>query len=157
MTIVRDNIHVRSVRSRLLEANFGSARINQFQENTANDLKEGLGKIRKANGGKELKGLVLDLRNNPGGLLTQAIKVSDLFLTEGVIVYTDGRVKSQQQRFFAHKRATEDEYPIVVLVNGGSASASEIVAGALKDHGRGLVLGTATFGKGSGSNHYGIG
>jgi carboxyl-terminal processing protease len=89
------------------------------------------------------------MRNNPGGLLAQAVRVSDMFLKEGVIVYTDGRVDAQKQKFFAHARGTEPDYPIVVLVNGGSASASEIVAGALKDHGRALILGTQTFGKGS--------
>jgi carboxyl-terminal processing protease len=117
-------------------------------EKTFDDLKAGLRAIRTQSGG-DISGLVLDLRNNPGGLLTQAIKVSDMFLKEGVIVYTDGRVEAQKQKFFAHSRDTEPGYPIVVLVNGGSASASEIVAGALKDHGRALILGTQTFGKGS--------
>ncbi len=93
--------------------------------------------------------MILDVRNNPGGLLTQAIQVSDLFLSEGVIVYTDGRLENQKQKFFASGRGTEPDYPIVVLINEGSASASEILAGALKDHGRGLILGTQSFGKGS--------
>ncbi len=148
VTLLRDNIQVRSVRSRYLGDRFGYVRINQFMEKTFDDLKGALRSIRKESNG-DLAGLVLDLRNNPGGLLTQAIKVSDMFLKEGVIVYTDGRVESQKQKFFAHARDTEPEYPVVVLVNGGSASASEIVAGALKDHGRALILGTQTFGKGS--------
>src|SRR5881398_3071675 len=96
-----------------------------------------------------LQGLVLDLRNDPGGLLTQAVKVSDLFLDSGLIVYTDGRLENQRQKYFAHKPGTWSEFPMVVLVNGGSASASEIVAGALQDHKRALVLGTQTLGKGS--------
>lgn len=148
VTLLRDNIQVRSVRSRYLGDQFGYIRINQFMEKTFDDLKTALRTIRR-DSGSDLAGLVLDLRNNPGGLLTQAIKVSDAFLKEGVIVYTDGRVESQKQKFFAHARDTEPQYPIVVLVNGGSASASEIVAGALKDHGRALILGTQTFGKGS--------
>ena len=92
---------------------------------------------------------MLDLRNNPGGLLTQAVRVSDLFLDSGMIVYTDGRLESQKQRYYAHKRKNHVESPMVVLVNGGSASAAEIVAGALQDHRRALILGTQTFGKGS--------
>ncbi|MEN9846902.1 MAG: hypothetical protein RIS36_2049, partial [Pseudomonadota bacterium] len=103
----------------------------------------------KDNNGNELRGLILDLRNNPGGLLAQAVRIGDMFLKEGVIVYTDGRIDAQKQKFFAHSRGTEPDYPIVVLVNGGSASASEIIAGALKDHGRALIVGTQTFGKGS--------
>ncbi|HEX9145969.1 MAG TPA: S41 family peptidase, partial [Candidatus Binatia bacterium] len=93
--------------------------------------------------------LVLDLRNNPGGLLTQAVRVSDLFLDSGLIVYTEGRIESQKQKYFAQKEGTWMDFPMVVLVNGGSASASEIVAGALQDHKRAVVLGTKTFGKGS--------
>jgi len=92
---------------------------------------------------------VLDLRNNPGGLLTQAVRVTDLFLDSGMIVYTDGRLESQKQKYFARKEGSWTEFPIVVLVNGGSASASEIVAGALQDHKRAVILGTKTFGKGS--------
>ncbi len=92
---------------------------------------------------------MLDLRNNPGGLLTQAVRVSDLFLDSGMIVYTDGRLESQKQRYYSHKRKNHVECPMVVLVNGGSASAAEIVAGALQDHRRALILGTQTFGKGS--------
>jgi len=148
VTLLRDNIQVRSVRSRFLGDGFGYVRINQFMEKTFDDLKAGLRAVRGEAKG-DIRGLILDVRNNPGGLLAQAIKVSDMFLKEGVIVYTDGRVDAQKQKFFAHARDTEPGYPIVVLVNGGSASASEIVAGALKDHGRALILGTQTFGKGS--------
>jgi len=149
LTIVRDNIEVRSVKGRYLEDGFGYVRVSQFMEHTADDLKAALNAMVKQSGLPELRGLIVDLRNNPGGLLAQAVRVSDMFLKEGVIVYTDGRVDSQKQKFFAHGRGTEPEYPIVILVNGGSASASEIVAGALKDHGRALIIGTQTFGKGS--------
>lgn len=149
VTIIRDNIEVRSVKSRYLGDGYAYVRVSQFMEHTADDLKAALNAATKQSGAPELRGLILDLRNNPGGLLAQAVRVSDMFLKEGVIVYTDGRVESQKQKFFAHGRGTEPDYPIVILVNGGSASASEIVAGALKDHGRAIVLGTQTFGKGS--------
>ncbi len=148
-TLIRDKITVRSVKGRYLSDGFAYVRISQFMEKTADDLRKALKLLADKSEDQQLHGLVLDLRNNPGGLLTQAIMVSDMFLDEGVIVYTDGRVENQKQKFFAHGRATERDYPIVVLVNGGSASASEIVAGALKDHGRALILGTQTFGKGS--------
>lgn len=146
--LVRDNIQIHSVRSKGLGDGFGYVRLSQFMEKTADDLKTDLQALKQQAGG-EIKGLILDLRNNPGGLLNQAIRVSDLFLNEGVIVYTEARVESQRQKFFAHVRGTEPEYPMIVLINSGSASASEIVAGALKDHGRALLLGTQTFGKGS--------
>lgn len=149
VTIIRDNIEVKSVRGRYLGDGLGYARISQFMEHTADDLKAALNQMVRDNQGKDLRGLILDLRNNPGGLLAQAVRIGDMFLKEGVIVYTDGRVDAQKQKFFAHSRGTEPDYPIVILVNGGSASASEIIAGALKDHGRALVLGTQTFGKGS--------
>ena len=144
--LVRDVIPIKSVKSRLLEKNYGYVRITNFQSKTSDDLHKALKDLSKEG---ELKGLVLDLRNNPGGLLDQAVKVSDTFLEEGLIVYTDGRLKEQQMRFTAHKSGTEPPYPVVVLVNGGSASASEIVAGALQDHKRAIILGTQTFGKGS--------
>jgi carboxyl-terminal processing protease len=149
VTIVRDIIAVRSVKARYLGDGFGYVRVSQFMEHTADDLKTALKSITKDSSLPELRGLILDLRNNPGGLLTQAVKIGDMFLKEGVIVYTDGRVEAQKQKYFAHARGTEPEYPMVVLVNSGSASASEIVAGALKDHGRALILGQQTFGKGS--------
>ena len=147
--IIRDVIKVKSVRYRLLESGFVYVRVAQFQERSAAEVLKGLEKMKKKLGETEVAGLVLDLRNNPGGLLTQAIKVSDIFLKDGVIVYTDGRLETQKQHYYGHDDGNEPSYPIVVLVNGGSASASEIVAGALKDHNRAVVLGTQTFGKGS--------
>ncbi len=149
VTIIRDNIEVKSVRSRYLGDGLAYVRVSQFMEHTSDDLKAALDQMVKDNNNHELRGLILDLRNNPGGLLAQAVRIGDMFLKEGVIVYTDGRVDAQKQKFFAHSRGTEPDYPIVVLVNGGSASASEIIAGALKDHGRALIVGTQTFGKGS--------
>jgi len=145
--LVRDVIRVQSVRSRVLEEGYGYIRLAQFQERTDRDLQKALEKLSQEKGG--LKGLVLDMRNNPGGLLTQAVRVSDMFLDSGMIVYTEGRLESQKQKYFAHKEGTWSNFPIVVLVNGGSASASEIVAGALQDHKRAVILGTKTFGKGS--------
>ena len=149
ITVIRDVIKVKSIRSRMLENGVGYVRLAQFQEGSAKEFVDALEKLKQENKGKTLEGLVLDVRNNPGGLLTQAIRVSDIFLTEGIIVYTDGRLESQKQKYFAHDDKREPEYPIVVLINGGSASASEIVAGALQDHGRALILGTKSFGKGS--------
>jgi carboxyl-terminal processing protease len=146
-TLVRDTIRVQSVRSRVLEEGYGYVRLAQFQERSDRDLQKALEKLAAEKGG--IKGLVLDLRNNPGGLLTQAVRVSDLFLDSGLIVYTEGRIESQKQKYFAQKDGTWSGFPMVVLVNGGSASASEIVAGALQDHKRAVVLGTKTFGKGS--------
>lgn len=146
-TITRDIIAVKSVKTKALEPGYGYVRVAQFQEKTDSDLDKALDKMEKENGG--LKGLVLDLRNNPGGLLDQAVKVSDDFLESGLIVYTDGRIEGQKMTFSAKKEGTRPNYPIVVLVNAGSASASEIVAGALQDHERALILGTQTFGKGS--------
>jgi carboxyl-terminal processing protease len=146
-TLVRDSIRVQSVRARTLEAGYRYVRVAQFQERTDRDLQNALEKL---SGEKEgIRGLVLDLRNNPGGLLTQAVRVSDLFLDSGLIVYTEGRQDNQKQKYFAHKDNSWMEFPMIVLVNGGSASASEIVAGALQDHKRAVVLGTKTFGKGS--------
>jgi len=147
-TIVGDIVKVVSVDGRLLEGDYGYVRIRALQERTDRDLRRELEQIAKENQG-DLQGLVLDLRDNPGGLLDQAVKVADKWLADGLIVYTKGRVDSQKQEFRAHTNGTEPEYPIVVLVNGGTASASEIVAGALQDHHRALVLGTQTFGKGS--------
>jgi len=147
VTLTREIIKIRSVKSKMLESGYGYVRVTQFQERTDDDLERALKALDKEAGG--LQGLVLDLRNDPGGLLTQAVKVSDLFLDSGLIVYTDGRLENQRQKYFAHKPGTWSEFPMVVLVNSGSASASEIVAGALQDHKRALVLGTTTFGKGS--------
>ena len=146
-SIVRDTIRVQSVRSRVLEEGYAYIRLAQFQERSDRDLQKALEKLSSEKGG--VKGLVLDLRNNPGGLLTQAVRVADLFLDSGMIVYTEGRLENQKQKYFARKEGSWTEFPIVVLVNGGSASASEIVAGALQDHKRAVILGTKTFGKGS--------
>ncbi len=146
-TIIRAVIKIKSVKYRSLEEGYGYIRITQFQSKTGNDLEKALDELEGANGG--LKGLVLDLRNNPGGLLQQAVIVSDKFLEEGLIVYTKGRAPGQDMEFSAQKSGTHSDYPIIVIVNGGSASASEIVAGALQDHKRGVILGTQTFGKGS--------
>ncbi len=146
-TLVRDTIRVQSVRSRTLEEGYGYIRLAQFQERSDRDVEKALEKLAAEKGG--IKGLVLDLRNNPGGLLTQAVRVSNLFLDSGLIVYTEGRIESQKQKYFAQKEGAWMGFPMVVLVNGGSASASEIVAGALQDHKRAVVLGTKTFGKGS--------
>jgi carboxyl-terminal processing protease len=149
ITVVRDIIKVKSVRSRTLDDGFGYIRLAQFQEGSAREFKKAYAKLIEDSSEKKLKGLVLDLRNNPGGLLTQAIRVSDIFLKDGVIVYTEGRIESQKQKYFAHDDKSEPVHPIVVIVNGGSASASEIVAGALQDHRRALILGQQSFGKGS--------
>jgi carboxyl-terminal processing protease len=146
-TITRDVIPIRSVRSKVLEEGYGYIKINQFIERTYPDMKKALDQLEGKDG--KLKGLVLDLRNDPGGLLEQAVKVADEFLDSGLIVYTEGRVEGQKMKFYARKKDRVREYPIILLVNAGSASASEIVAGALQDHGRAVILGTPTFGKGS--------
>jgi carboxyl-terminal processing protease len=146
--IQRDVVKVVSVESRLLEPGFGYVRLRSFQERTADELHEQLEGLVAQNDGKPLEGLVVDLRDNPGGLLDQAVRVADEWLSEGLIVYTKGRVEAQRQEFRAVPDG-EAGYPIVVLVNEGSASASEIVAGALQDHHRALLLGAPTFGKGS--------
>ena len=146
ISLIREVIKIRSVKSKTLEKGYAYIRVTQFQDRTSSDLDAVLKKLDQENG--QLQGMVLDLRNNPGGLLSQAVKVSDLFLSSGMIVYTEGRLESQKQKYFAHPGGYTD-IPLVVLVNGGSASASEIVAGAVQDHGRAVVLGTKTFGKGS--------
>lgn len=147
--LVRDIIQVKSVRFNLMEGGYGYVRIAQFQEKTDDDLAKAL-KSMKDEYKKELNGLVLDLRNDPGGLLDQAVKVADHFVQDGkLIVYTEGREKDSKMQFTARKGGKEPNYPIVVVINGGSASASEIVAGALQDHRRAIVLGTQSFGKGS--------
>jgi len=145
--IVRDTIRVQSVRTRTLEEGYSYIRLAQFQERTDRDLQKILEQLSAEKAG--IKGLVLDLRNNPGGLLTQAVRVADLFLDSGLIVYTDGRLEEQRHKYFARREGSWTEFPLVVLVNGGSASASEIVAGALQDNKRAVILGTRTFGKGS--------
>lgn len=145
--IVRDKITIQSVRSRT-EGDIGYLRITSFSEKTQSGLEAAIEKIN-AQVGKKLRGYVLDLRNNPGGLLDQAVSVSDSFLEQGEIVSTRGRTEDNAQRFHARKGDLTNGLPIVVLINGGSASASEIVAGALQDHRRAIVLGTKSFGKGS--------
>ena len=146
ITITRDVIPLYSVRSKSLEPGYVYVRITNFQANTGKDLKKALKDLSQD---KELAGLILDLRNNPGGLLDQSVKVADFFLTEGDIVSTRGRLTDQDMEYKAHTSSDDYSFPMVVLVNGGSASASEIVAGALQDHKRALILGTQTFGKGS--------
>jgi carboxyl-terminal processing protease len=148
VTVTRDVIKVRSVRSRVLEPGFGYVRITQFQSQTSKMLNDAIDALKAENGGT-LKGLVLDLRNNPGGVLNGAVAVADAFLDSGLIVYTEGRVNDSRLRFNATAGDLIDGAPMVVLVNGGSASASEIVAGALQDHDRAVVMGASTFGKGS--------
>jgi len=147
ITLTRATIPIRSVRSKILEEGYGYIKINQFIEKTHTDMKTALERLESKEG--TLKGLVLDLRNDPGGLLEQAVKVADEFLESGLIVYTEGRVEGQKMKFYAQKKTKGRDYPLIVLVNAGSASASEIVAGALQDHGRAVILGTPTFGKGS--------
>ena len=146
--LTRADITVRSVSARRLDDGIGYVKIASFQERTGDDLDKALVGLEKENKGP-LAGLVLDLRGNPGGLLDQAVRVADEFISEGVIVSTIGRDPSRKEEELAHKRGTYERFPIVVLVNGGSASASEIVAGALQDHKRAAILGTQTFGKGS--------
>ena len=148
ITITRAIIRVQSVRSRTLEEGYGYLRITQFQSRTGDDVVRAVRKLKEENGGS-LKGLVLDLRNNPGGVLNASVSVSDVFLDDGLIVYTEGRVNDSRFQFHATPGDVLDDALMVVLVNGGSASASEIVAGALQDHGRAVVMGEATFGKGS--------
>ena len=145
--IKRAIIKVTSVKSRMLDDNYGYLRISNFQTKTTADLLKTIKKMKTEAGG--LKGLVLDLRNNPGGVLSGAVGVSDAFLNDGMIVYTDGRENDSKLRYDATDGDILDGAPLVVLVNGGSASASEIVAGAMQDHGRAIILGSKTFGKGS--------
>ncbi len=146
--ITRDIIRVRSVKSRMLEPGFGYLRISQFSSQTGKTLSAEYDKLRKANKG-DLKGLVLDLRNNPGGVLNAAVEVSDAFLNDGSVVSIKGRLLESTQEFNATRGDLLKGGPLVVLVNSGSASASEIVAGALQDHSRAVIMGTQTFGKGS--------
>jgi carboxyl-terminal processing protease len=147
-TVTRDTITRRSAWVRTLEPGYGYLRISNFQTNTANDAQKVMETLKAENNGN-LKGLILDLRNNPGGLLSGAVAITDLFLDDGLIVYTEGRVSDSKLSFNAKPVDVINKAPMIVLVNGGSASASEIVAGALQDHKRALVMGQKTFGKGS--------
>ncbi len=148
VVITRGTVKIQSVRSQILEDTVGYVRISTFQEETAKRLQEALESFQKD--APNLEGVIIDLRNNPGGLLDQAVKVSDLFLDSGLVVYTKGRLDSQNMSFDADPAmAIDQDVPVIVLVNHGSASASEIVAGALQDHKRAIILGEQTFGKGS--------
>ena len=146
--ITRDIIKVKSVKSRLLEKGYGYVRISSFQARTGEGLKKALETLKQENGGN-MKGLILDLRNNPGGVLNAAVAVSDAFLKKGLIVYTEGRIENSEMRFNASPDDLLDGAPMVVLINSGSASASEIVSGALQDHKRAVIMGEKSFGKGS--------
>ncbi len=146
--LTRAIIKVRSVRQRMLPEGIGYVRISQFQMRTGPDLIKAIDTLEEENKG-ELSGLVLDLRNNPGGVLNAAIQVSDAFLNDGLIVYTEGRIRNSQMRFEAEEGDVMDGKPVVIIVNEGSASASEIVSGALQDQKRAIVVGRDTFGKGS--------
>ena len=144
--ITREIIEIQSVKSDLLENNIGYIRLTSFNDNSSDQIKE---KIKKFKENENLKAFILDLRNNPGGLLTQAIKISDFFLDNGEIVSTKSRKKSENRKWFARKGDITDGKTLVVLINYGSASASEIVAGALKDHKRAILIGENSYGKGS--------
>lgn len=146
ITITRDVIQVQSVRTEILEDGYGYVRISNFQQRTAGDLVEAVKELQEEG---DLKGMVLDLRNNPGGILNGAVGVSDAFLEDGLIVYTEGRLEDSQFRYTASPGDVLNGAPMVILVNRGSASASEIVAGALQDHKRAVVMGQNSFGKGS--------
>ena len=147
ITLKRAVIRIQSVKTKSLAPGYGYIRISQFQTDTGKELVEALNKLNAKEG--QLHGLVLDLRNNPGGVLQAAVAVTDAFIRDGLIVYTEGRIPNSELRFNATKNDPSKGVPLVVLINGGSASASEIVAGALQDHNRGVVLGTNSFGKGS--------
>ena len=146
--ITRAIIKIQSVRSKTLEKGFGYIRVSAFQERTGADLRKAISKLKKDNN-KKLKGLVLDLRNNPGGLLNAAVEVSDAFLENGIVVSIKGREQSNTTTYSAKEADLINGAPIIVLINGGSASASEIVAGALQDHKRAIIMGTLSFGKAS--------
>ena len=147
LTVVREVIAITSVRSRLLEPGYAYVRIAQFRLNTGEELEDELRELYEEHG--ELKGVVLDLRNNPGGVLQASVRVVDAFIEDGSIVSTKGRLEGNDLTFSASLATIAPDVPLVVLVNNGSASASEIVAGALQDHGRAVVMGTQSFGKGS--------
>ena len=147
ISIARDVIKIESVNSRDIDG-YAYIRLDQFQEASDEEIEQRIASFQKEDHGR-IRGMVLDLRDNPGGLLNQAVKIADEFLDGGMVVYTQGRDETQQEKFFAHPKSGFYPFPLIVLVNGGTASASEIVAGALQDHGRALIVGTQTFGKGS--------
>jgi len=148
--VVRDIIQVSAVRNRLLESGYGYVRIAQFQRKSGSDFVDALQELKQQSEQENpLKGLVIDLRNNPGGLVPASVEIADALIDSGTIVYTEGRLPSSNQSFDATPGDMLEGLPVVVLINGGSASASEIVAGALQDHGRAAILGTQSFGKGS--------
>lgn len=147
ITIVREVIAINSVRSRMLEPGYAYVRVSVFRVNTGEELEAEIEKLQTEN--ENLKGIIMDLRNNPGGVLQAAVGVVDSFISEGRIVYTKGRISEGDMEFSATRRNVSNDVPLVVLINGGSASASEIVAGALQDHGRAIIMGTRSFGKGS--------
>lgn len=146
ITLIRDIIPIHSVKSKMLEPGYPYIRIINFQAQTTTDFKKALTDLEKEG---KIKGLIIDLRNNPGGLLDQSVKIADIFIDDGVIVSTKGRIKEQNSVFYAHSNGGKYKFPLVVLVNEGSASASEIVAGALQDHKKAVIIGAQTFGKGS--------
>lgn len=148
ITLIRDKIVVKSVKPELLENGIGYVKLAQFQDRTSQELTEAIAGLRAENG-NELSGLILDLRNNPGGLLTEAIDVVDEFIDSGLIVSVRGRTEDQTREYYATKNGSFQTFPVVVIVNDGSASASEVVAEALQDSKRAVILGTKTFGKGS--------
>ncbi len=146
--LTREIIKIKSVKYDVIDGHYGYIRIIQFQETTNSELQKALDELHKKTG-NDLEGVILDLRNNPGGLLNQAVDVASHFIKSGLIVYTKGRLPDQQLKFTASGKNVEPDYPIVTLINGGTASASEIVAGALQDHKRAITVGTPSFGKGS--------
>jgi carboxyl-terminal processing protease len=145
-TITREIIRVKSVKSRILEDGYGYVRIASFQSRTTTDLLKSITELQKK---APLKGLVLDLRNNPGGVLSGAVGVSNAFINDGLVVYTEGRIDNSSHRYTATPGDSLNGAPLIILINGGSASASEIVAGAMQDHKRAIIMGTKSFGKGS--------
>jgi carboxyl-terminal processing protease len=147
IVITRSIIKIKSIRARMFDGQIGYIRIAAFQEKTVEDLRKTLKELDSP--GNPLKGLILDMRNNPGGLLTQAVEISDVFLKSGVVVSTRGKAKSLDHQFSARDNGDEPVYPMVILVNEGTASAAEIVSGALQDNRRAIIVGTQTFGKGS--------
>ncbi len=150
ITVIRDIIKTASVRHKTLEEGFGYIRIAQFQDNTGKEFRQSIRALKKDK--SPLKGMILDLRNNPGGLLPASVEVVDAMLDGGLVVYTEGRAPSANTRFSAQAGELLEDIPLVILINAGSASASEIVAGAIQDHRRGVIMGTSSFGKGSVQN-----